>query len=62
MLRVSDLKMDRYKPFHRYWIGDWNGTKMASFLSNHKSYPYITFNPWIDLHSDGWTYGPVDTV
>ena len=22
-----------------------NGTKMASFLSNHKSYPYIIFNP-----------------
>ena len=21
-----------------------NGTKMASFLSNHKSYPYIIFN------------------
>ena len=32
-----------------YVIGYNNGIKMASFLSNYKSYPYIAFNP-IDIH------------
>ena len=35
-----------------------DGTKMASFLSNHKSYPFIIFNP--ELHWQKQQFRPKD--
>ena len=45
---VYIIDEDLMNSWHSVQILQNNGTKMASFLSNHKSYPYIILNPQIE--------------